>query len=176
MGLARTGAGHVGGVARGEIESARAVAEQVERLAREHARGLEIARLAARLEQAKRCARHRRIVVEERAGAGMALAPGMQEPPVGAAQFRKHKVERGPRGSKPFRLAEHSAGADERRDGQAVPVGQHLVVAARLRTRLAQSEQARAGGRKRASSSGEPRGVTRRSTVRPSQFPPRVTS
>ena len=148
MRLARTRARHVGGVFGGEIEPARAVAEQVDGLARQPARGFEVGGLAARLEQAKRGAGHRRIIVEERAGAGMSLAPGVQEPPVAAAQLRHDEIERGARRSEPRRLAEDGAGASERGDGQAIPVGQHLVVAAGLRTRLAQREQFRAGVRK----------------------------
>ena len=50
MRLARTRAGHIGGVARGEIEAARAVAEEIDRLARKVARGFEVARRATRLE------------------------------------------------------------------------------------------------------------------------------
>ena len=50
MGLAWAGAGHIGGVARGEEKSARAVAEQIDGLARQPARGFEVVRLAARLE------------------------------------------------------------------------------------------------------------------------------
>ena len=76
----------------------------------------------------------------------MALAPGVQEAPVRAAQFHKHKIERSARSGEPLRLAEHGAGAGERGDREAVPVGQHLVVAAGLGTALAQSEQARARG------------------------------
>ena len=76
----------------------------------------------------------------------MAFAPGVQEAPVRAAQFHKHKIERGARCLQPRRLVEHGAGAGERGDREAVPVGQHLVVSAGLGTALAQSEQARAGG------------------------------
>ena len=50
MRLARTRAGHVGSVARGEEEPARAVAEEIDGLAREAARGFEVCGLAARLE------------------------------------------------------------------------------------------------------------------------------
>src|SRR5689334_10424597 len=74
----------------------------------------------------------------------MSLAPGMQEPAIRPAQLRYDEVERGARCLQPFRLAEYRAGARERGDGQAVPVGQHLVVAAGLWTRLAQGEELRA--------------------------------
>ena len=82
MGVARTRARHVGGVARGEEDAARAVAEQVESLGREPSRGVEVGRLAARLEQSERGARHRGVIVEQRAGAGMSIAPGVQQPAV----------------------------------------------------------------------------------------------
>ena len=143
MGLARARARHVSGVFGGEIEPARAVAEQVKGLGRQSPGGLEVAGLAARLEQGERGAGHRRIVVEQGAGAGAPLAPGVQEPAVAAAQLGKHKIERGACAFQPRRLAEHGAGADQRGDGQAVPVGQHLVVAAGFRTLLAQGEQFR---------------------------------
>ena len=105
MRLARPRAGHVGGVPRGEIEAARAVAEEIDRLARKAVRGFEVARLAARLEQAKRGAGHRGVIVEERAGAGMALAPGVQEAPVRAAQFRQtqNRTRRAPFRAMPAR-------------------------------------------------------------------------
>ena len=80
------------------------------------------------------------------------------------------------RAVEPFRLVEDGAGAGERGDRQAVPVGEHLVVAAGLRPRLAQREEFRPRGGERRLLVGDPRGVTRRSTVCPSQLPPRVTS
>src|ERR1700727_3542345 len=76
----------------------------------------------------------------------VSLAPSGQEPAVDAAQFRHNKIERGARRSKPPRLVENSAGAGERGDCEAVPVGQLLVVAARLRMRLTQGEEFRARG------------------------------
>ena len=86
MRLARPGARHVGGVARGEVDPARAVAEQVQSVGREASGGVEVAGLAARLEQRKRGAGHRRVVVEEGAGAGMPLPPGVEKPPIAAAK------------------------------------------------------------------------------------------
>ena len=119
MRLARPRAGHVGGVARGEIEAARAVAEEIDRLARKVARGFEVARRAARLEQSQRGARHRGIIVEERAGARMALAPGVQEPPIARRAASSNTKSNAARAvCSQHRLVEHGAGAGERGDGR----------------------------------------------------------
>ena len=93
MRLARPGARHVGGVPGGEVEPAGAVAEQVQGLGRQRAGGVEVAPLAARLEQRERGAGQRRIVVDEGAGAGMSLAPGVQKPPVVATKMRAEDGE-----------------------------------------------------------------------------------
>src|ERR1700722_5300020 len=77
MRLTRARARPVGGVLGGEIQTARAVAEQIDGLARQPACGFEVAGLTARLEQSERGARHRRIIVEQCAGAGMSLAPSV---------------------------------------------------------------------------------------------------
>ena len=141
MRLARTRARHVGGVLGGKVDPAGSIAEEVQGLGREASGSVKIPRLSGGLEQGERGAGHRRVIVDEGAGAGMSLPPGVQKPTVAAPELAHDKIERGARGCNPGRLAEHGAGADERRDGQAVPVGQHLVVAAGLGARLAHGEQ-----------------------------------
>ena len=58
-----------------------------------------------------------------------AVAPGMAKP-VAAGHVALHKFEGAGRHLDPVRLPEGVSGIDQRRDHQAVPVGQNLVVEA----------------------------------------------
>ena len=90
---------------------------------------LEIGALAGRLVQRQRGADHGGEVGGEAREEQPAVAPGMAEP-VAAGHACGDEVE-GARGHlDPGRLAQHDAGVGQRRDHQAVPVGQHLVVEA----------------------------------------------
>ena len=108
---------------------------------------------AGRLEQGDRRTRHVGVIVEDRLARAPAGAITVVEPPIGAHAVA-HEREGGGGGGDPFGAAEHRADGGERRDHEAVPVGEHLVVAARrhalrpvVEQRLAHCRKARLVGR-----------------------------
>ena len=128
-------------VAGGEVDAALAVAEQVERLGREPvapSRDRSVRR-SPRTGRARRgpSTHNRRACRARRRGAARQAC--RRPSVVGPAAFSMTKVKAARACAKPFRLAEDGAGAGERGDHQAVPVGEHLVVAAGPRPRPSRS-------------------------------------
>src|SRR5208282_3752995 len=95
MRMTGPGARNVGGVGRGQIDAALAVAEQVERVPRELSRHVEFARIARALEQRDRGARNGSIVVKQAACAGTGSPPGVQEPAVAPLENPDDEIEGG---------------------------------------------------------------------------------
>ncbi len=85
--------------------------------------------LAGRLEQRQRGADHGGEIRRQPRKQQLPGAPRMAEP-VALGHRCGDEVEGAARHRNPRRLAEHDAGVDQRRDHQAVPVGQNLVVEA----------------------------------------------
>ena len=88
--------------------------------------------VARDFEQLRRRQRHVGIVVGKSFGAMLAAGGGVIEL-AAVAQGGDHGVECDHGLGDPFAAFQHHAGAGQRGDGQAVPVGQHLVVARRRR-------------------------------------------
>ena len=109
-------------------------------------RAVEIRARAGRLVERERGPDHVGVVGGEPRQQQLAGAPGMAEP-VAIAHARRNERERARRHVEPGRLAERDTGIDERRDHQAVPVGEHLVVEPRphARARAASSVRAQRG-------------------------------
>ena len=176
MGVPGASAGNVGGVAGRQVDAALAVAEQAERLGREPPGRLEVAGIAARLEQRDRRPGHGGVIVQHSARARAPVPPGVQEPSVRIPQRRHDEREGGAGRSHPFGLVEDGARPDEGRDRKAVPVRQNLVVAAGPGAGLAQREELCTRKGEVGLLFGRASRRDRRRTVRPSQLPPGVTS
>ena len=163
----------------GQIDAALAVAEQVERLG---SRGVAAASRSAGSPLAsnrrERGAGHRRVIVEHAAGAGTARparrAGAARRAPRSVVDDEVEGRARASRAS-PARRRRRSRGPAPRSSGRSSrrePCRRGRASGASRAARKA----SRARRRGRASSSGEPRGAMRRSTVRPSQLPSGVTS
>ena len=87
-------------------------------------------RIAGRLEQRQGRAGHRGLVVQQAHGGNASEPPGVLHPPIGRAHFRQHEIEGFLGAGQPLGMVEHGRGAGQRGDRQAVPIRQHLVVAA----------------------------------------------
>ena len=83
---------------------------------------------------------HLGVVVERGRVAEPAVAPGVPEPAV-LGHVPDDEGKGGLGGGQPGGLAERRGGARQRRDHQAVPVGQHLVVPARPHPRAARRQE-----------------------------------
>ena len=180
VGVPRARAGNVVGVARGQIDAARAVAEQ--RLSASVASASPRSRSSGsprRLEQRERGARHGGVIVEHARRADAAGAPGVEEPPVAVAQRRRRRRRRrrGRRRAIRARRRRRAARASAAivRPFQSARTLSSRAGLARL-SRERKQLRARTAASSRLARRRRRGGVTRLSTVRPSQLPPARTS
>ena len=102
---------------------------------------------AGHLEQGDRGARHVGVIVEHRRGLEPAVAIAVVEPSVGGHAVA-HEGEGGGRCCDPVGAVEHRANGGKGVDHEAVPVGEHLVVATRRHALRPLTEQRLARRRK----------------------------
>ena len=98
---------------------------------------LDIGCVASHLEHGETGARHVGIVVERATVKPLAGAVGVEEPAVLVAHAIHHEAPGAGCGGKPVVALEDGGGVGQRRDHQAVPVGQNLVIPARPDTLVA---------------------------------------
>ena len=92
---------------------------------------VEVAGLAGRLEQRQGRPRHGGLVFQQAGGGDAVAPPRMSYPSVRLPQALHDEGEGVGSVQEPARLREHRGGATEGGDGQAVTVGEHLIVAGR---------------------------------------------
>ena len=132
---------------REEEAAALVVAEELDREEREPARLLEPARLAGRDVQLVEPVRDVGVVVEEAGVLGDAVAVRAVEAALGRRERAEQELAEASRRVEPVVALEARAGLGERGEREAVPGGDRLVVAQRLRPLLAPLEQLGASAR-----------------------------
>ena len=128
---------------REEEAAALVVAEQLDREERESARLLEPARLAGRDVKLVEPVRDVGVVLEEARVLGDAVPVGAVQASVGRRQRTEQELAESPRCGEPLVVSEARTGFGQRRQREAVPRRDRLVVAKRLRPLLPPLEQLR---------------------------------
>ncbi len=137
--------GDVSGIVGGGEEAADAVAEMDDGGVGEADGLFQAGGIAGGFVEGEGGAGHVGLIVEQAGGGDTALTPGVLDAVIRAGKFAQDEVAGRGGAGEPVGAVEHGGGANQAADRQAVPVGEHLVVAAGADAFCPRFEQVMAG-------------------------------